>query len=288
MRSCLALVLIGLGAACGRSSDPVVSIPNPPPSSGGLSRDYMAAANLNFAAVGQPLEGFSRNVLTIKGTGKKSTYKYEYRFNSGDADSFKVLTTSRSTKQIECGALPDADLSLIGPEGARDVSIINKLTIRPHADYILEISNTQDCARLELTFDVVPWIGSAAAIADPRLSRVCRNTAGDEFQFFNINLVSGYKQGTRYTGLDMFCGERFSGTSMNCQGISTKPLDNFQFFFPKVACDASTGADNRSSLTEFDLDAHTGKITCSKNGTVFAEQTLQACYETVLDFRYGP
>ena len=269
----LCLFVLALSACRGilDSKNPPPAIKPPGERSEDVLSNYVETSAINFLQTNQKLNEVKKNLISIKGTGTKSTYKIKYSFNSGAFTSFKILETTATTN---CSGHQEK-MVLNNSNESRDINILGSYSIVSNTDYTLEVSIGNSCKELSASFDMVAWLGNP--LVDPFKALICQsNQIGQTVFFEHINIISLFTtvvSKEKFISMNTFCGESFRGSEIECTYLKDR-----------VGCVAVRDAERRSFTIDFSNERNSAQIVCKNAEVETFVGSFFSCEEIIADY----
>lgn len=280
----LSLALGGCGLNPQNDKTGTLQPPAPKPSpKEDVTKSYAQTGSLNLITTNQELAAVKSNWLAIDGFGTKSTYKFQYSFNSGANDTFKLLRLERkTTARGGCQSIPETTATLTSKYGIAALDLLTKTSLIPDTDYVLELSiGATGCLDVDIRQNVVAWAVAGGKASDPRLANLCKGRLADAAFLPNYNMMTVFLAGQKVPFIDPqnYCGNSIgSFRKIQCgeSGLGF-PGDS------TVSCQAQTDSAAYTFEVQSLAQSATAKITCTKNGTKIATEEFKSCRPMVLD-----
>lgn len=289
VRLCLCFAIIGLVGCSDKSNSKGSPAPVGPQGNkvDDVASDYTQSATLNLSQTNDQLKNVKDNVISLKGTGTKSTYKISYDFNSGASTSFKVMETSLKSSYSNCSA-PQAKIFLKNKTQSREINIVEQYNVEPNTDYVLEVAlSNSSCKELEMTFDVLAWVGTP--LVEPKTALICEsNQVGQTTFIMNVNFVTAFSSVVgkeKFIAMDSYCGESFRGTTTNCSGSANLGLRENGSSWSTVQCSAEKDGEKRNYQVDFNTAEKSAVVSCQANDTQTFSDNLRSCESVIVDYR---
>lgn len=279
----LALSLGGCGLNPQNDKTGTLQPPAPKPSpKEDVTKSYAQTGSLNLITTNQELAAVKSNWLAIDGFGTKSTYKFQYSFNSGANDTFKLLRLERKTTGTACRSIPETTATLSSKYGIAALDLLTKASLIPDTDYVLELSvATTGCLDVDIRQNVVAWAVAGGKASEPRLANLCKGRLAEAAFLPNYNTMTVFLAGQKvpFINPQNYCGnsiDSFRKIQCAASGLGF-PGDS------TVSCQAQTDSAAYTFEVQSLAQSATAKITCTKNGTKIATEEFKSCRPMVLD-----
>lgn len=252
-----------------------------------VASDYVQSATLNLSQINDQLKNVRDNVISLKGTGTKSTYKISYDFKSGAATSLKVLETSLKSSYGDCSA-PQAKMVLKNKNQSREINVVEQYNVEPNTDYILEVSlSNSSCKSLEMTFDILAWVGTP--FVEPKTALVCDNNQVGQTTFIvNVNFITAFSSVVgkeKFLAMDSYCGEKFRGSATQCSGKANLGLRDNGSSYSAVQCSSEKDGEKRSYTVDFNTAEKSAAVVCQSNGAETFSDSFRSCEAVIVDYK---
>lgn len=278
------LALGGCGLNPQNDKAGTVQSPAPKPSpKEDVTKSYVQTGTLNLVTANQELAAVKNNWLAIDGFGTKSTYKFQYSFNSGANDTFKLLSLERKTKGKACRSIPETTATLSSKYGITKVDLLTKASLIPDTDYMLELSiGATGCLDVDIRQNVVAWAVTGGKASEPRIANHCKGRLAEATFLPNYNLMTVFLDGQKVPFVDPqnYCGSSISSfRKIECSEAGPGiPGDSV------VNCQAQTDSSTLAFEVRTVAQAATATITCSENGAKVTTEEFKSCRPLVVDF----
>lgn len=252
-----------------------------------VASDYTQSATLNLSQTNDQLKNVRDNVVSLKGTGTNSTYKISYDFKSSGSTSFKIIETSLNSHYGDCSA-PQAKMVLKNKNQSREINVVEQYNIEPNSDYVLEVSfSNSSCKELELTFDVLAWVGTP--FVEPKTALICEsNQVGQTTFIMNVNFITAFSSVVgkeKFLNMDSYCGEKFNGSATTCSGKANLGIRQNGSSYSTVQCSAEKGSEKRSYKVDFNTAEKIAAVSCQSNGNETFSENFGSCEAVIVDYK---
>ncbi len=278
-----ALALGGCGLNPQNDKAGTVQPPAPKPSpKDDVTKSYVQTGTLNLITTNQELAAVKNNWLAIDGFGTKSTYKFQYSFNSGANDTFKLLSLERKTTGKACRSIPETTATLSSKYGIAALDLLTKASLIPDTDYVLELSvGATGCLDVDVRQNVIAWAVAGGKASQPRLANLCKGRLAEAAFLPNYNTMTVFLAGQKvpFINPQNYCGNSID-SFQKIQCVASGPG------FPgdsTVSCQAQTDSAAYTFEVQSLAQSATAKITCTKNGSKIATEEFKSCRPMVLD-----
>ncbi|WP_413577971.1 hypothetical protein ACLVWU_05600 [Bdellovibrio sp. HCB290] len=277
------VAVVGLAACSDKSNS------NNPISPEYKVKDYSQSATLNLLQTNDDLGNAKSNAVSIKGTGRSSTYKITYHFNTANNSSFKIVNT-RQTLYAVCDRSQSEvqiEMTLKGQNTDRKVTVLDQVDVAQNSDYTLEVVATPQCESLDLNFDITAWVGNP--LTDAKVAYICDSKSiGQMTLVEGVNFVTAYSSVSgkrKFLDYESFCGEAFRGSKGSCDSKMNLERPTPEFGYAELRCEATKDLEKRSSKAEFNVNSGTASVSCAANGIVTFAETFTSCRSRLIDYK---
>jgi hypothetical protein len=237
-----------------------------PDSVRGAPTEFIKDATLHFAETGTELSALPSNEVKLSGTGKTSTYKVNYKFNTGAHTSFRILETYFGGSDL--GALQWF------LDGKEVLNLAQSVPVDANRDLVLEARIIPRNDKVSVSVNLIAWLGRFDE--DPRVALDC---PGARF-IMNVDMVTmlSHTSNTPFFNMRTYCGEEIENT--NCQGsLDSSTLGQI---FTHVACAGENNGEKRTGVMDFTSDS--AKVVCKAGERETYFQKFSNCRKAILSY----